>query len=117
MSVHDGTTSSAEGSSPHHMWDEQVKRGHRRKNTRRWCRGKFGVLHIPVVVIPANSYFYSRSCREVNWLGTSSGEREPRWLCSHKLICSTCGKVLEWSVRCPDKPEGMRQRWLKEDEA
>jgi hypothetical protein len=43
-----------------------------KKNTRRWCRGKVGVLH------------------RTEWLPTHLGSD------SYELICSVCGKKIDW---------------------
>jgi hypothetical protein len=46
--------------------------GRSKKNTRRWCRGKAGVLH------------------RTAWQAVSAGSD------SYELICSVCGKKLDW---------------------
>lgn len=74
----------------------------RRKHTRLWCRGKVGVEHKPVIVVPPNSPSWRQTgsslvCRWITW------GKEPWWLCSHVKLCSVCGKELQYRVECPDR--------------
>lgn len=102
---------------PHPRASEPSEAPHRsHKNTRRWCRGKVGRLHTPVVVVPDNTSGWSRTCRAITTRAFLGVDRSPIWYCSHRLVCDSCGKVLKFFVSCPDRPTGIRQAWLPEDE-
>lgn len=93
--------------------EERVRKGHARKDRKRWCKGKPGVEHVPEVVIPPNAM--RPECREYG-MRTRDGEPERWWACGHVLACANCGKVLKFTVRCPKKPRGLRQLWLPASE-
>lgn len=87
----------------------QPRKGHARKSTRTWCKGKVGRAHQPVTAVPPNA---GRECHETGWWNreTRSWDPKGRWSCEHVILCATCGKVLErWIKDCPDRPEGIRQ--------
>jgi hypothetical protein len=72
-----------------------------RKDTRRWCKGKPGVEHVPVIVFRP---WYGRECRPPQeWAARlcPSG-----WDCEHREVCENCGKILRepWKLakeECP----------------
>lgn len=70
----------------------------RRKDTRRWCRGKEGVEHRVEVRL-----FRDVSCRA--WDTPSAG-----WVCFHERVCVECGRRLGLlrPEECPTRPEGSR---------
>lgn len=78
-----------------------------RKDRRRWCRGKIGTPHRPVVRLGNYAAFRLRynavkaPCYVATWLRSST-----RWICSHERACENCGKILEHSLGddCPDRP-------------
>lgn len=63
------------------------------KPSRTWCKGKVGVAHVPVVVVPVNAS--RRECDPTRY------DHETRWGgytwevgCFHVEACETCGKHL-----------------------
>ncbi|GAA5005843.1 hypothetical protein GCM10023317_40520 [Actinopolymorpha pittospori] len=72
------------------------------KDTRRWCRSKDGLEHVPMVTMPSAG---SVRCHSHSWWNLD----EPVWSCWHVSICKRCGKRLSKEVRCPDLPQGMKQ--------
>ena len=85
------------------------------RNTRRWCRGKEGVDHLPRLVRRRPD---DRPCNRVeDWrdlLARDDPQSNIRWWnapweCFHSSICDRCGKVLifltdlAWDC-CPDLP-------------
>lgn len=82
--------------SPRFTGDEPVRRRPARKDTRRWCKGKPGSEHVPVIERP-----YDRPCERDERFSWAIG-------CNHHEVCATCGKVLRWSIdyaECPDLTE------------
>ena len=81
--------------------DPEPRTRHRaRKDRRRWCRGKIGVPHRPVVRLGKYAAFRThldKPCYRATWY-------KRRWLCSHERNCEACGKILEHSLGddCPD---------------
>lgn len=65
-----------------------------RKDRARWCKGKVGREHDWVVTIPMNtdSFFLSRPCGYVSYTRID-GSGWSTWLCKHRVVCSTCGRV------------------------
>ena len=94
-----------------------------RKNRRRWCGGKVGREHQPVIRISKwGLYRLQRDpdkpvCHwqeKRRWETTPEGRRwvgtgEWRWRCDHEDGCDRCGKVLDSlfgvGKRCPDYQE------------
>lgn len=72
---------------------EEIPRGHARKDTHRWCKGKPGREHVPVIVIPANlpNWWQEKGC---GWGTITAYGDELRYRCEHVEQCNTCGKVL-----------------------
>lgn len=73
----------------------------RKKNTRRWCKGKPGREHAPVFT--GSKWSFRRGCRPVvpgDWMREKDG-----WHCSHQEVCANCGKILResWQIGtdCP----------------
>lgn len=77
----------------------------RRKNTARWCRGKVGVAHVPVIVL--GQYGGTKGCGPSNGLPDNA-----RWVCWHIEACQTCGKHLKSTVPCPDNTAHLPQMFL-----
>jgi hypothetical protein len=67
------------------------------KNRRRWCRGKPGVEHQPVMTKRGYHSDTDTTCRRCPW-----GLRD--WWCYHVDQCATCGRVLRHyeGRECPD---------------
>lgn len=79
------------------------KRQRARKNTRRWCRGKIGVEHEPILV---GSY---RPCAPAPEWANAVMRRlcGGDWWCGHRSECANCGRVLNPRIAssdCPDRP-------------
>lgn len=76
-----------------------------KKNTKRWCRGKRGVEHVPEMVLGLGIGGGDRCYRR----SFTAFYREPGddgyWWCSHRERCANCGKVLNHfppARLCPD---------------
>lgn len=68
-----------------------------RKDTKRWCRGKVGVEHQPMIEPRRDG-----GCHAILWGGPP---HEDHWFCMHQEVCMECGKILDvWLPRnrCPD---------------
>jgi hypothetical protein len=92
-----------------------------RKNTRKWCRGKPGVVHQPEIRLSKwGQYMLARYGRE-NLRGICGWETQHRWDvvagerrwvprnewhydCRHEYVCSACGKILRdaHGSECPE---------------
>lgn len=75
-----------------------------RKNTRKWCKGKVGRPHTPEIRLEANIYstwHQEHPCYRADWW-TKQWERH--WSCSHQEYCTTCGKILQFTLgnKCPN---------------
>lgn len=77
-----------------------------RKDTRRWCRGKVGVEHVPEVTAGHWALSLGRRChRSEEWSLRLWPDRP--WACVHQRSCASCGKVLVPTLpwrECPDLP-------------
>ena len=79
---------------------EPHPRAPRRKNTRRWCRGKVGVPHTPAIregdpkeQVPD----WLKRCGTNSWTG--------KWRCAEQEYCTRCGKIIRRRVeRCSKQP-------------
>ena len=70
-----------------------------RKDTRKWCKGKKGREHVPVV---QEDFRLNFECRVLfRW---RSGEEY--WHCMHHKVCSVCGKILEPTLPREECPNG-----------
>lgn len=72
-------------SDPDASWN-RPRHARARKNRRKWCRGKVGVPHTPVVVFDV---YWGRECHPLRWLDPVG------WFCGHIVQCEVCGKKLE----------------------
>ena len=80
---------------------DEWRRAPAKKNTRRWCRGKVGVEHIPEIKL--TKWPYQRGCKPPPaW----ALERRPQidWWCEHERACATCGKILSTNLDKPNCP-------------
>lgn len=76
-----------------------------KKNTRRWCRGKEGVEHVPALFLDAQ-WGLGKPCR---WMLSYYSDERFKWRCNHRRRCTVCGKVLQESLKgteCPDLRPG-----------
>lgn len=79
----------------------------RKKKTGKWCKGKVGVPHKPVIEFDRryeNGYSGRMTC---GWTKTFfiSDRGRMYWRCLHHEVCSVCGKHLRWRLKpaeCPD---------------
>ena len=60
-----------------------------RKDRTRWCRGKVGVEHTPVLR-PRDPGWgdQERVCHRYRWA-------EHLWVCYEQIVCTSCGKILK----------------------
>jgi hypothetical protein len=73
-----------------------------RKNTKKWCRGKVGVEHQPVLVFDSRQAYLAEDCLAFK-------ARVQRWgnalkWCLHVKECAKCGKITEHSVQASECP-------------
>lgn len=86
---------------PHHK---------KKKNTKKWCRGKVGREHV-LHITKSNYGIKDKCCNYAPWsVRHKNGETTPlkKYLCWHQRSCQNCGKVLEWFLsekECPDYKE------------
>lgn len=80
------------------------RRPRRKKDTRRWCKGREGREHVSAIT--KHGYHARSGCQR------AVGGDEERWICWHVEACTVCGKILRDTVPCPDKPVGTRQLWV-----
>jgi hypothetical protein len=95
------------GIEPKPAWVEPPdppRRGHARKDRRRWCRGHVDREHElgEPQVSQLGRYFaerngYDQVCFRPEW-------HARRWICFHEVRCTTCGKILRRvvDVECPN---------------
>lgn len=106
-------------------WDDEPRLDERRasapdtpkygkkKNTRRWCKGKVGVEHQAEIVLDERTVTWRTNngdrppCYRPDWATkTRMGQRSKfwSWMCSHIEVCTVCGKILEHVLddRCPN---------------
>ena len=75
------------------------RKGHRRKDTKRWCKGVKGREHQLEIVLGRwvmASLASPRKCGQDTWLR-----------CVHQEQCAACGKIMAYFLpwdRCPDNP-------------
>lgn len=76
-----------------------------RKDTKRWCHGKIGVEHKPVIGLK-HGWEASLGCKPTNeWQRKLWPKR--LWACVHDERCEHCGKILRRQIEaaeCPDYP-------------
>lgn len=80
--------------------EDRTPRRRRKKDTRRWCRGKVGVEHQPVIVRDHWGWTADQECGLRDWVVG----RDPDWFCFHREVCDNCGKVLRHKLsdeECP----------------
>jgi hypothetical protein len=91
----------------------ETPRHRARKDRKRWCRGKEGVEHTPVLRYTKwGQYRQTRDPQYVmcgwtkHWRSNRPGSRRELWSwhCSHERGCSTCGKILDARLGhlCPE---------------
>lgn len=70
-----------------------------KKDTRRWCKGKVGREHTPAIERShGERYPNGRPCQRIEGYTWALG-------CHHHEVCTTCGKILRWTIpyeECPD---------------
>lgn len=85
-----------------------------KKDTRRWCRGRVGRDHVPVIQLEKGTASLRRyaldpvraRCRWTMWfVGGRAITGQLHWSCGHQLLCATCKKVLEPCIRPEECPE------------
>ncbi len=76
-----------------------------KKDTKKWCKGKVGVSHVPHLVLHT---FYGYSCRWFKFYVGSDPKQRRQWNCMHRIECETCNKVLNAFLNpseCPNYPK------------
>lgn len=75
----------------------------KKKDTRRWCRGKVGVEHTPEIVMGQS---WGKACSRGGHYDrqTQTWNADVVWVCYHVQSCTGCGKHLETVVECPERP-------------
>lgn len=107
---------------------EPAKRAPRRKDTKRWCRGKVGVEHELAAAVRSfygnayvcgwrrTGYYASVEPPPVYPKGVPIPKRRRlikrefvvtgrEWRCFHEWRCTVCGKWLGSLPQCPDEPK------------
>lgn len=72
---------------------EKVFRGRGRKDRRKWCKGKVGVVHQTEIRL-GDKYTYAMKVCQM-W---QPSKRWGRWICVEQEVCSRCGKILRHSL-------------------
>ena len=83
-----------------------------KKNTKKWCKGKVGREHEPVIEVDQKRFYNQRdkdkaSCGWMTQYGWGQVGRYVRgrwWNCRHHKVCSKCGKVLQYRLDLDDCP-------------
>lgn len=101
----------------------ETPRHRARKDRRRWCRGKEGVEHTPV--LRYSKWGQYRRTRDPQYVmcGWTKHWRSMRpdwrdlwfWTCSHERGCSTCGKILDAHLGrlCPEFTPDHEDYWTR----
>lgn len=98
-------------------YEERERPQHKKKNTRKWCKGKKGREHDPVLIKRNDwlSYQHKGICHTVKrFISWNKGDRvyEDRWYCCHILKCSKCGKIIkDFPDECPDNEHNLKMYW------
>lgn len=86
------------------LYGERDRPFKKKKNTKKWCKGKVGREHKPVVEM--NNKYGRRQCGPSRWIGAN------RWLCFHHVVCKNCKKELRFVPKvCPDNRTDRKQLW------
>lgn len=71
------------------------KPSHKKKNTKKWCKGKVGVEHEPVVELDKN-YGWLDNSGHARCTVPEPDDDRPLWMnCTHTVVCKNCEKVLK----------------------
>ena len=86
-----------------HKDEDELPRQGKKKNTKKWCRGKVGAFH-EFQIVKSRHMDY-----ECQWKSLLWKENHVRYRCYHEKSCIKCGKVVEWFLNdpkeCPDYKE------------
>ena len=74
-----------------------------KKNTKRWCKGHVGREHAAELTI-STKWSRTYTCGRPGEGRISFWGSDRDWTCYHEDVCTTCGKVLRWSVPKADCP-------------
>jgi hypothetical protein len=83
----------------------------KKKNTRKFCKGKIGKPHIGVMRMQRWSFGVCR-VSEYFYYNTENS-RKLRWTCNHEEVCANCGKILNWRPDVYDCPTYIEQQGKK----
>lgn len=83
----------------------------KRKNTKKWCKGKVGREHKPKVELAEKRYGYMYSWgKEIKCGDTPYFFLDKNKRCYHHVICENCGKELQYTPKtCPST--GLATGW------
>lgn len=73
---------------------DRIRPEHRRKDRRRWCRGKVGTEHHTALSVW--SVYAARGITECHQY--QPGKRWTRWICVEQERCTQCGKILRHTL-------------------
>lgn len=87
--------------------DELPLRSHKKKSTRRWCKGHVGKKHDPTLALDHRYATLDEKWAKCDWYDITfyKDETRRRYSCKHVEVCKNCGKVLRWYLtegECPD---------------
>lgn len=89
--------------------DPQARRtSPRHKSTRRWCKGKVGVEHQPVIMAATGmGTLGNRPLRRCGPSPSWMRWAKNGWSCFHEERCGKCGKILRtgWELDASECPE------------
>lgn len=83
----------------------------KRKNTKKWCKGKVGREHVEVIELDEKHYGYRRAWgKEIRCGEVMTYYPSGRKACYHHVICENCGKELKYKPQtCPTT--GLETGW------
>jgi hypothetical protein len=75
-----------------------------RKDTKHWCKGRYGRAHLPVVQWSNWASYWTARGRTCHGATRLFGTFRTSWSCYHQIACQRCGKILNYSVPQEDCP-------------
>jgi hypothetical protein len=95
--------------------DEWRKPG-TKKNTKRWCRGKVGIYHVPVLIEEDWYLSMGYRCEErvlaFPWMQIPNTKL--RWFCIHQERCVACNKIIRHNLRIEECPSYLDKYGLED---
>ena len=78
------------------LYGERDRPFKKKKNAKKYCRGRVGREHKPVIEVNRKYGWRDYKCGPSRWM-------KDYWICHHHEVCSECGKELKFNVECPDR--------------